>query len=759
MKKVLISILTILCAFSMIFGIVGCGDNAHTHTFSGSWSSDDTYHWKAATCEHTSEVSDKEEHTFDEGLINADETSIVYTCSVCGKTKLEPIVPPYYGLGGKIDFDYKDKTTNQTTSAIFQVIAGLTKGEFNVDFVGSGNGDIGSGALFVRNSKLYLGSQNKEVLIGDISELQSKLSDFDFTLYDPVEILNSSFNEMGVNADSAEVMKDVVALLENEAFINMFKGLVSGGLKYVNVTAKQEGDNTLTTIDLNKTIIDVLNQVKQVTSYIDENYSDDLTVKGLYNSDSFKALISFALSDINAKDIQSVITGVKNVYDNFDLGEFPINIIDAGNMSTYEYLGQYLDAKIQTADGEFAFGDMPLSVLFPNDTSAPLNLTAVIEGSISYVNQILPTFTISVLTKGTDVEAGNVLSAKLNLEINQYDYYYEDWTNIKHAQEINFTYNEDVLSGITYKINHDEPYSKQNILLSLLISENGIELTFKDDDCENYEATLTASANVEYDNDGDFSKFIIDFEYAEKNFGIKTLEVVGDYSITAEYEGSNESKNITDFDVVISVDGTQNSESMIDFDANINVDFTYANNLLTKCELEAGVSNVTADSEPVMFNYNCSIELTYNADELLTNVKIDMGIPDSYLNVDIAYVDGSDKVASVKINDSGNDDTFVIETKYSYDNLGEVSQIELIVNFIQPGAIDEFEPYNATINAKIKPIISNEEVVGLKGDLSVDFSDFELMGEFELETFTEPATFINLENLVYELFEYQGEVA
>ncbi len=44
------------------------------HSFSTDWSSDSTYHWHAATCEHENEMSDRAEHTF-----NADNV-----CTVCG---------------------------------------------------------------------------------------------------------------------------------------------------------------------------------------------------------------------------------------------------------------------------------------------------------------------------------------------------------------------------------------------------------------------------------------------------------------------------------------------------------------------------------------------------------------------------------------------------------------------------------------------------------------------------------------------------
>ena len=56
-------------------GVIG-GDT-HEHTFSDQWSNDETYHWHAATCEHTDEVSDKAEHTIENGA-----------CTVCSYKQL-----------------------------------------------------------------------------------------------------------------------------------------------------------------------------------------------------------------------------------------------------------------------------------------------------------------------------------------------------------------------------------------------------------------------------------------------------------------------------------------------------------------------------------------------------------------------------------------------------------------------------------------------------------------------------------------------
>lgn len=59
----------------------------HTHTFSEEWTKDDDYHWHIAACEHTSEISSKEPHNWNEGTTNNDTAT--YTCQTCGKTKIE----------------------------------------------------------------------------------------------------------------------------------------------------------------------------------------------------------------------------------------------------------------------------------------------------------------------------------------------------------------------------------------------------------------------------------------------------------------------------------------------------------------------------------------------------------------------------------------------------------------------------------------------------------------------------------------------
>lgn len=76
------------------------GDNSsqtHVHTFSSEWSHDETHHWHAATCEHTSEIKDKSEHTFDSWVIDnqateENEGSRHKICKIC-QYRIDETIP------------------------------------------------------------------------------------------------------------------------------------------------------------------------------------------------------------------------------------------------------------------------------------------------------------------------------------------------------------------------------------------------------------------------------------------------------------------------------------------------------------------------------------------------------------------------------------------------------------------------------------------------------------------------------------------
>ena len=69
---------------------------AHTHKFATDWTKDGTYHWHAATCEHTTEVSGKAAHSFGDWTTTKEATeeaegSREKSCTVCGYKVTEAI--------------------------------------------------------------------------------------------------------------------------------------------------------------------------------------------------------------------------------------------------------------------------------------------------------------------------------------------------------------------------------------------------------------------------------------------------------------------------------------------------------------------------------------------------------------------------------------------------------------------------------------------------------------------------------------------
>lgn len=137
------------------FSLTAC---AHQHTYSSEWSSDETYHWHAPTCDDTTEGIDKVEHTWDVGFCTVchaenanpayytatsaddtdnDESVPTYQDETGAATKVEPLVPEYKGaapalVAGTQNVDYvrnigdldAGKLTADWTDGIFTVPAG-----------------------------------------------------------------------------------------------------------------------------------------------------------------------------------------------------------------------------------------------------------------------------------------------------------------------------------------------------------------------------------------------------------------------------------------------------------------------------------------------------------------------------------------------------------------------------------------------------------------------------------------------------------
>ena len=113
MKKLVLVGLVLLAS---VMVLAGCKNDSvpevpHEHSFADEWSTSDTHHWKAATCEHTAEVSEEAEHTGNWTIVKApsetDTGSKKRVCSVCKdeETKVIEKLPKdfVFVLGGTIE--------------------------------------------------------------------------------------------------------------------------------------------------------------------------------------------------------------------------------------------------------------------------------------------------------------------------------------------------------------------------------------------------------------------------------------------------------------------------------------------------------------------------------------------------------------------------------------------------------------------------------------------------------------------------------
>lgn len=93
MKKLLSCLLVLCFVLSLSFTLVSC---AHKCEFSDEWTYDESSHWHVCRDESCVEISDKAEHTWDEGNITTVATQEqdgvkTFTCTVCSKTRTEVV--------------------------------------------------------------------------------------------------------------------------------------------------------------------------------------------------------------------------------------------------------------------------------------------------------------------------------------------------------------------------------------------------------------------------------------------------------------------------------------------------------------------------------------------------------------------------------------------------------------------------------------------------------------------------------------------
>ena len=97
MKKLYKGLIVLFLLLALVIGLSACKEQPqeHVHTFSTEWTTNGTYHWHAATCEHKSEKANRAKHSW-VVTVTVEPTHTtpgekVTTCKVCGLSKTEVI--------------------------------------------------------------------------------------------------------------------------------------------------------------------------------------------------------------------------------------------------------------------------------------------------------------------------------------------------------------------------------------------------------------------------------------------------------------------------------------------------------------------------------------------------------------------------------------------------------------------------------------------------------------------------------------------
>lgn len=100
-RKSIVAILFVTLLLLPVLMFTSCDqdkvEKPHEHTFAAEWTSNETHHWHAATCEHTAEVKDKAEHVVEAWSTITEPTETTEglekgACTVCGE-EVERTIP------------------------------------------------------------------------------------------------------------------------------------------------------------------------------------------------------------------------------------------------------------------------------------------------------------------------------------------------------------------------------------------------------------------------------------------------------------------------------------------------------------------------------------------------------------------------------------------------------------------------------------------------------------------------------------------
>ncbi len=137
---------------------------SHEHSWAKEWTFDETNHWHVCVGDGCEEVSEKAEHSWNEGVVTKEPSVALkgektYTCTVCGKTKVEEIIASgtISTNVGALNFD---DVTITLSGGMTAIINGSEKTSFTVKEVLDSKEYKESDAIFMN-----INSENNEISI------------------------------------------------------------------------------------------------------------------------------------------------------------------------------------------------------------------------------------------------------------------------------------------------------------------------------------------------------------------------------------------------------------------------------------------------------------------------------------------------------------------------------------------------------------------------------------------------------------------
>ena len=200
------------------------------HEYSTNWTSDDDYHWHSSTCEHTDEIADKSDHTWDEGIVTLPPTCTTegistYTCTVCDKTKNTTINATGHTLS--------EKTVASTCSSdgYVEVYCSVCDYSQITEVIYSTGHDCGDWSTTVASSCTQEGTEHRTCNDCDYEEFRSLAKTaHDYVVID-ISIVDSTEEttyqcavceqQIVQNADVSSVYNDIILDCETDFYFDI----------------------------------------------------------------------------------------------------------------------------------------------------------------------------------------------------------------------------------------------------------------------------------------------------------------------------------------------------------------------------------------------------------------------------------------------------------------------------------------------------------------------------------------------------------